>query len=575
VKMAKRSNIFKDEASIVLCGAAGQGIQTVEGILTKCLKLSGYNIFATKEFMSRIRGGANSTSIRVSSERVRAPVDRMDLLVPLSKGAVDHVRARLSEGTIVLGERPVYEEEYLGGNAIDVPLTKTAKEVGGAIYANTVASAILSRLFGVDSETLGGLLRKAFSDKGEDVVDRNLQAVKRGYEIGSKVMESEGIQIEIARDPGIEEEILINGTQSIAMGCLAGGCNYLSFYPMTPGTGVATFMAQHAGEFGTVVEQAEDEISVINMAIGSWYAGGRGMVTTSGGGFALMVEGVSLAAMLENPIVIHLSQRPGPATGLPTRTEQGDLLFALYSGHGEFPRVIYTPGNIEDAFYLSQRAFNIADQYQVPVFILTDQNFVDSYHNLPPVDVSSTKVEHSIVETPADYRRFAITNDGISPRGIPGFGKGLVCSDSDEHDEEGRITEDFNVRTDMVEKRLRKAEGLAEAAVPPDLIGDPDYSKLVLGWGSTYGAIREAVETLGSDETAFLHFKQVYPLPEQTREYLEKAEMTILVENNATAQFGKLLQLEAGMSVDRKILKWDGLAFSADALAGRLKEVLG
>ena len=320
-------------------------------------------------------------------------------------------------------------------------------------------------------------------------------------------------------------------------------------------------MAQHSRDFDIVVEQAEDEISAMNMAVGAWYAGARAMVTTSGGGFALMVEGLSLAGMLEMPVVIHLGQRPAPATGLPTRTEQGDLLFALHAGHGEFPRIILAPGSIEDAFYLTQKAFNLADKYQVPVFLLTDQYLLDSYYNIPSLTTSSLHIERCIVRTDKDYKRYKITPDGISPRGIPGFGEGLVVVDSDEHNAEGHITEDFEVRTKMVDKRLKKLGSMKKEAIPPELVGSKNYKTLIVGWGSTYHVVKEAIGHLGREDISFLHFKQVYPLPLATSDYLKKARRRVVIENNATSQFGSLIELCTGINIEKKILKYNGLPF--------------
>ena len=569
--MSNTSKVLKDDVSIVLCGEAGQGILTVEHILTRTLKASGYNLFATKEFMSRIRGGSNSTTIRVSSGPVRGYSDSMDLLIPLARGAVDHVRDRLDPETILIGEKSIFEGEYDGENGIEVPLSGIASRVGGAIYQNTVAAAVLCRLFGVGEEVLQEYLRGRFSDKGGEVVEKNLEAARKGYEIADGL----DVRIEIGADRDLGDHVLLNGTQAVAIGALAGGCDFVSFYPMTPGTGVPTFLAQNSERFGTIVEQAEDEIAAINMVVGAWYAGGRGMVSTSGGGFALMVEGLSLAAMLETPAVIHLAQRPGPATGVPTRTEQGDLLFALHAGHGEFPRVIYSPGNIEECFNLTRMAFNVADRHQVPAIILTDQYLVDSYYNLPSLDVKSTPVDRRIVETGPGYRRYELVDNGITPRGVPGYGSGLVYADSDEHDEEGHITEDFDVRRKMVDKRMAKGASLAGDSVEPLLLGNRDYDDLVIGWGSTHEMIAEAMLRLDLDAAAYLHFGQVYPVPGSTGDHLERAGRTVVVEGNATGQFNRLLKQETGMFADELILKWDGLPFSVELLTSRLGEVLG
>jgi 2-oxoglutarate ferredoxin oxidoreductase subunit alpha len=273
-------------------------------------------------------------------------------------------------------------------------------------------------------------------------------------------------------------------------------------------------------------------------------------------------------------MVVHLAQRPGPATGLPTRTEQGDLELALYAGHGEFPRIIFAPGNIEDAFNLTQKAFNLADKYQVPVFILTDQYFMDSYYNTAVPDLSQSKIEKHITRTKKDYRRYEFTKNGVSPRGVPGFGNGLVVVDSDEHNTEGHITEDLDLRTRMVDKRLKKAELLKKDITPLKLTGAKNYKNLIVCWGSTHNIVEEAVEKLRRKDVALLHFKQVYPLPDETANYLKKAQKTIIVENNATSQFAKLIKLHTGIDIDNKILKYNGLSFYVEELTEKLKDVL-
>lgn len=318
-----------------------------------------------------------------------------------------------------------------------------------------------------------------------------------------------------------------------------------------------------------IFEQAEDEIAAINMALGASYAGARSMVATSGSGFALMEEAVGLSGMIETPVVIYIGQRPGPAVGLPTRTSQEDLNLALYSGPGEFPRIILAPGTIEDAFNLSYQAFNLAERYQIPVFLLSDQYFADVFYNLPSLDLKGLEIEDHIQKTSKDYKRYQITPEGISPRGIPGYGEGLVVVDSDEHDEQGHLTENLDIRTAMVDKRLRKRIEMEKNAIPPDLIGKGDYRTLAVGWGSTFGPIKEALEQT-DDDIALLHFKQLYPLHKSAKEYLRRAEKTLIFENNAQSQFANLIKLETGFEIDKKILKYDGMPFSVEEVIENL-----
>jgi 2-oxoglutarate ferredoxin oxidoreductase subunit alpha len=569
-----RTGAGKEDISIVLCGQAGQGVQTVEFLLTRILKEAGYNFFATKEYMSRVRGGANSTTIRVSGKPVAAYVSRIDLLIALSPGAVEHVADRLSSDTVVLAESEVIADvDPKSARFFSVPFTQTASEIGNKIYSNIVAIGAIVGLLGLDLKGARDYVKRYFARKSAEVVASNVKALQAGYETVGKLDLPDGIRLGIRTSAKVKDQLLLSGAEAVGLGAMAGGCNFVCAYPMSPSTGVLTFLAQHGCECGVLAEQAEDEIAAINMALGAWYAGARAMVTTSGGGFALMTEGVSLAGMIESPVVIHLAQRPGPATGLPTRTEQGDLELALYAGHGEFPRIIFAPGTLQQAFELSHKAFNLADKYQVPVFILTDQYLMDSYYNIPGFDLSKVPVERHVVKTDKDYRRYEITRNGISPRGIPGYGRGLVAVDSDEHDEEGHITEDLDLRVRMVDKRLAKGEALHKAALRPELIGPRDYETLVICWGSTYHVVREALTRLGRKNTAMLHYRQVFPLHPDTAEYIDRSKRAIVVENNATGQFHKVIRLYAGIDVNEGLVKYDGLSFSVEEIIEGLEAI--
>ncbi|MHA2153989.1 MAG: 2-oxoacid:acceptor oxidoreductase subunit alpha [Candidatus Hodarchaeales archaeon] len=559
------------DISIVLCGEAGQGIATVEQLVTGMLKLSGYHVYSTSEFMSRIRGGTNSTLIRISDEKSRSAfIDRIDILFPLSSKALKHLEHRISPETIIIGEEGNIVEEYCPNksNIIKVEFTKIANEIGGRIYTNIVSVGIFLALFGVEETISKSYLTKRFASKGDTILQNNVNACQRGSEIGNKILEDGKIKIDLKKDDSVTNYLTLNGSQAIAMGSIAAGLNFISSYPMSPSTGVLVFLSQKAEDFGIVIDQAEDEIAAVNKGIGAWYAGARAMITTSGGGFALMTEGLSLSGILETPMIFHIAQRPGPGTGLPTRTGQEDLQFVLNSGHGEFARAVFAPGNAEEGFYLTQHAFNLADKYQIPVFILTDQFYLDSHYIIPDLALSNIKNEKQIVKTDANYKRYLLTESGISPRGIPGYGSGLVNVDSDEHDEEGHITEDVHyLRPKMVEKRLfKKLKLLKKETIKPELIGPTDYSILLVGWGSTYSAIKEALELSDRKDVAFLHFKQVFPLSDDTAEYLKKAKKLIVVENNATAQFGKVLSLELGIRPNDQFLKYNGMPFSVEEI---------
>ena len=563
------SNIHED-ISIVFAGQAGQGIQTIEDMLSRVLKNSGYNVFATKEYMSRVRGGLNSTEIRVSSKPVRSFFDRIDILVSLGQGNMGHLEKRITDKTLILTEKASEDKRF---RFIEIPFTNLAVELGNKIFSNIIATGVIARLMDIQPDYLYLYIKERFSKYSEDIINKNIEAIKKGYEIGEDLLKS-GIKIDISKNDKIKEDILITGNDAVSLGAIAGGCNFISAYPMSPGTGVLSYLSKYHKDFGIISEQTEDEISAVNMAIGAWYGGARGMVTTSGGGFALMGEAVSLTGILEVPLVIHIGQRPGPATGLPTRTEQADLELSLYSGHGEFPRIIFAPENIESAFYITQKAFNLADKYQVPVFILTDQFLIDSCYNTAINSLHLSDIEHYFIETKDDYRRYELTENGISSRGIPGYGEGTVVVDSDEHNVEGHITEDFDVRTNMVNKRLKKLENIMNDIIEPTFTGNEHYNNLLIGWGSTFEIIKEALGKIGRDDLAFLSFNQVYPLHPKTVDYIEKAEKTIIIENNATSQFGKLIRLYTGIEIKNKILKYNGLPFSVEEIIEKVKNLL-
>src|SRR3989344_4182697 len=509
---------FSGDISLVLGGAAGMGVQTVEALLVQVLKREGYNVFASKEYMSRIRGGSNSTEIRITDAKRAAFVKRIDFLFAMDKDVIPHLRDRIALDTIVLGELEKLRDVSEGCHIIDVPFTRFANELGNPIYTSTVAVGVALGLLHAEEKGLTEYLRDHFARKGEAVVAKNIEAGALGYAFGKHLAYAEGIEVIVAKRSAVAEELLLDGTEALGLGTLSAGCNYISSYPMSPGTGLLTFLAKHGNEFGVVVDQAEDEIAAINQGLGAWYAGARAIVTTSGGGFDLMTEGVSLSGMIETPVVVHIGQRPGPSTGLPTRTEQGDLNLVLYAGHGEFPRAILAPGTHQEAFSLAAHAFYLADKYQIPVFILMDQYLIDSIASFPKDELKTPPVKQCIVETKEDYRRDEVTESGVSPRGIPGYGKGMVGVDSDEHDESAHITESASVRLAQHEKRLRKLTGLMEEALPPTEIGTiQNADTIVLSWGSNRGVLEEALEILGNATVAGLHFHQVYPLPEKAK----------------------------------------------------------
>jgi len=557
--------------NIVLSGEAGEGLKTIEKLITDVVS-KYYYYFASKEVMSRVRGGNNTTEIRISEEKVYAFQKNIDVLFLLNDNALYRLEERIKEKTVIFGSEKYKNNEIIKKknsklNIID--LKNLAKEAGSKLFKNTIIFGFMMGMMGLEIDEGNKKIKEFFADKKEDIVKKNLNALEIGCKEGSKHKYLFNI-----KKGKIENCKNISGTEAIGIGALAGGCNFVGSYPMSPSTGVLTYLAKKGKDFDVLVEQAEDEIAALNMVIGSWYAGGRGLATTSGGGFALMQEAVSLSGVSETPCVVHIAQRPGPATGMPTRMEQGDLNLTVYAGHGEFPRIILAPGNLKDGIELTQKAFYLADKYQVPAFILTDQFYVDSNSQMEKFQIKEEYLEQNIVETEENYKRYKFTEEGISPRGIPGYGKGVVKTDSHEHTEEGLVTEDFNLRNKMKEKRMNKKINILEDYIQPELIGNKNYKNLVVGWGSTFGVLSEFVNRNKDLDTSFLNIKQLFPLDESLKDYFSKAEKVVVVENNYRGQLAGLLKLELDIKIDHKVLKYSGEPFSIEDIDSSLKELL-
>lgn len=559
--------------NIVLGGQAGQGINTTEELLVKTFKKSGFNIFATKEYMSRVRGGINTTTIRISSDSVKSYEERVDILIPFAKGVVEWTMERLSDQAVVLGEENILDEVPEGLKAVSLEIEKMAKDLGNKLFANTILSGLICGILKTDKTVLENVVKNKFKNKGEDISTQNASAALKGYELGEDVCKEHGFSFDVERDKTISNDIVLNGSEAVALGALNGGCNFVSFYPMSPSSNVAVEMANMAEEMEIIVEQFEDEIAALNASSGAWYGGARGLVTTSGGGFALMCEGISLAGMAEIPLVIHLAQRPGPATGLPTRTAQSDLNLALYAGHGDFPRAIYAPSDIEEAYSLTSWAFDIADKYQVPAIVLTDEYLVDSYYNIKDLNVSYSQKTY-IAEMEKDFKRYVFTENGVSPRGVPGYGTGVVIANGNEHDEYGDTTENAEISVSMLEKRMKKHDSMKSDTLEPFFYGDKNYSTLIISWGSTFNTVKSAIDRSGLKGVALLHFSQILPVYDISS-YLEKAGNIIAVEQNGTGQFADLLQKEFCVKVDNRILKYDGRQMSEEFVVSKLMSFLG
>ena len=564
----------ESEVTISFCAAAGLGLQTAEDLARQMLSKAGYYVFSTREYMSRVRGGNNSTQIRVSTKPVRAYVDNIDWLFALSPELRSNITEKISEKTKILGDASAMEGEIssLGRKMIDLDLAKRAADLGSPKFSSMIVAGFIAGIFMLEENAADELIEKRFSDA--DLSEKNKMAFRTGHQLGKDNVGGKAVLT--APDKPAGDEIFLDGNSAVALGAASAGCNYITAYPMSPGTGVFSYFAKNAKLLGSVVEQVEDEISAINMVVGAAYAGARSMTTTSGGGFVLMCEGISLAGITETPVVVHLAQRPGPATGLATRTEQADLELALHAGHGEFPKALYAPVNVESAFRLAGRAFHTAHKYQVQSIILTDQYLLDSGYDVIRPDPSSIPAPLHPAKTENGYKRYAFPKKGeyVSPFGVPGYGEGFVSFDSHEHTEDAHITEDRSLRKAMVEKRLKKLEALTAEAVPPIVIGPEKYDTAVICWGSVFEPLKEAMEILGCKNAMLVACEQVYPLSEEVRKIISSPCRKIFVEGNATAQFSRVVRSLTGTGADQTILKYNGFQFTVEELVDELDKLL-
>ncbi len=557
--------IVRNDINICIGGEAGQGLITLGELLSKSIVRSGFNIVVTQEYMSRIRGGHNTFSVRAGSGRVQAPRESIDILVALNKETAILHRDRLSPHGLVLADAA-------SGAPAEMCLPVPYNDFGAVKFENIAALGVLAALLGLDKAITEKTLRESFGQESESL-DKNLAILSAGRLWGEQRADG------VFRLPAMKEitaKLMLNGNDALVLGSLSAGVKFCAFYPMTPSTSIPQTLAKYDRDFNLAVEQAEDEIAAINMAIGASFCGAPSMVATSGGGFALMAEGVSLAAMTETPVVIVVGQRPGPATGLPTRTEQGDLDFILHAGHGEFPRAVFTPGSVEECFLLAQKAFEIAERFQGPVFILTDQFIADSYRAVLPFKLPEETIPSGVVENHSGvpYRRYVFTESGVSPRLLPGIGEQLVVADSDEHAEDGHITEDLEIRKKMVEKRRGKLRGMLAEAIEPEFEGDDPPDLLMVSWGSARGAVREAaiLKRDGGLKVATLHFSQAWPLaPDRFLKRLQSAAKVVCIESNATGQFSRLIRRECGFDIPFHVRRYDGLPLTPEYIIRNLQ----
>lgn len=552
-------------------GEAGFGIMTTGLAFAKIASRSGYHAFDYTEYPSLIRGGHNTYEVVVSSDEVTATVENVDILVCLNKDTFDFHKNRLTAESIVVYDPAEFDftENFI---KVAVPFKQMKRDfIIMQVMVNTIALAASLALIDADINILFDLLTSEFQKKGQEVVDFNKKLAQSGYD-QIKQHHSDKIKSLMPRLQG-PSKLVLGANDAFSLAAVAADCRFYVAYPMTPSSSVLASLAGWQEKTGMVVRHAEDEISVINTALGAAHAGVRSAVGSSGGGFALMVEAISFAGVAEIPIVIFLAQRPGPATGLPSWTEQADLMFATQAGHGEFPKIVLAPGDPLEMLDMTLKAFDFADIYQTPVIIMSDKVLSESHLTVPQDQVVSLFANHQndygkkVRETmQSPYLRYKLTEDGISERLVPGAKGHFYQSNSYSHIEDSHTTEDAEERKKQVDKINKKWEVYKKNHFKaPQIFGDADNADFVfVSWGGSKGAIQQARKILEEQgkKTAYMHFTYVYPLvEEQIKPLFKEGKRYILVENNSHGQFGKILRMETGVNLTEKILKYDGRPF--------------
>jgi len=568
-------------------GEAGDGIDSTGKIFARALSRAGRHVFTSKDFASRIRGGYTAYKVRTAVDTVESVVDRLDILIALTERTIDENLDELHEGSVIIydGEQTTMQDVEIpdGMVGLPVPIKDLAVEAGGAIMRNVVALGAACEVANFPIENLDEALEKRFGGKGQAIVENNKEAARMGRDY---VQDNYDYDFEYDLETTDNDYVLLNGDEAIGMGAIAAGCRFYAGYPITPATDVMEYLTGRIEQYGGAVVQAEDELAAVNMALGAARAGARSMTATSGPGIDLMTETFGLVATTETPLVIANVMRSGPSTGMPTKQEQGDLNQMLYGGHGEVHRMVVAPTTVAECFHKTIEAFNLAEKYQMPVYLTADLSLAVTEQTYAPeeFDMDTVEIERGNVvdeenvdewlDEKGRFRAHAATDDGISPRAFPGTIDGAHMTTGLEHDELGRRTEEEEVRVEQVQKRDRKVE-TAQEREEWDYreFGDPDADTLVISWGSNEGATREAIAQLeGELPVRFISVPYMFPRPDLSEE-IEAAEDVIVVECNAWGQFADLIEHDALTRVQR-INKYTGVRFKADELAGEIRDAV-
>ncbi len=581
------------EVTVGIGGAAGDGLDKSGDTLAKTAGRLGLHVYAYNSYQSIIRGGHIWLRVRIGQDKVYSHGDKLDVCVALNQDTLERHAGEVNAGGCITfnADKLKCDPSLVPADVqvLGVPMAQVTAEVAkehGAIQPimqNTVMMGVVMAVTEIDFSEAVEVVRETFAHKGDKIINLNLGLLKAGFDwakANSKPV-SKSWTFSRKRRP------FCTGNEVIAIAAAAAGCKFYSAYPMTPASTILHWMANHAEEAGVCVKQAEDELAVVNMAIGAALGGVRSMCGTAGGGFALMTEAIGMAAIMEVPVVIVEVQRGGPSTGLPTKTEQADLNQVYGASQGEFPRLIVHPFDIADCFATTVEAFHLADKYQLPALIMSDLMLSEHPETVEP-EVFRHDVEidrgKRVTEWPAGttFKRFTLaTEDGVSPRTIPGTPNTIFTSGSDEHDERGILISDMftntAIRRKMMEKRMRKVEFMLKELTPPKLEGPADAELTLVGWGSTYGVIREVAALLTAEGIKTNYVIGKYLAPFHVKEWTEllgKCKKKISVEANFTSQFARHIKAETGVSMDAFVNKYDGEPLEPNWTIDRIKEII-
>lgn len=576
--------------AIGIGGAAGQGVATPGDIFAKIFSRRGLHLNAYNAYQSIIRGGHTFLTIRTGPDEVTSMGDGIDLLIPLNQDTMNRHLALLTAGGACIYNADTIKPG-VAGNGVQlcpIPVSTLADISRNKVAQNTLAIGAALSMMGIGFEALESVLREQFRKKEDAVINENIALARSGYDYATQNFQAFAHPLPMTEN----KYAVLSGNAAMAMGGAAAGVKFYVAYPMSPATGVLHWMASHARDANIMVRQAEDEIAVINMAIGAANAGVRSMCATSGGGFALMSEGLGLSAMMETPVVVIDCQRAGPSTGVPTKTEQGDLWQMLGAAFGDYPKAIAAPVDIGDCFTLIPEIFNVVDRFQIPGIVLCDLLLAEGRLSVDPKILDfAPAVDRGELITRANanggsheeggYKRYKITESGVSPRAIPGLPGYLHTLSSDEHDEDGVLISDeytnATKRRAMMEKRMRKEQGIEKMVPPPVLQGPRDADVTLIGWGSTQGVLQEAREALAAQGISSnqLQIRWLVPLHgEAIVEILKGSKHTIIVENNFSGQFARYLRSETSFVPNGHIRKYDGEPFMPHHIVEAVKEQL-